>query len=630
MIVSTVGLFAFTLFINFLLTMSNMHFSFKKKNLVSFITLFLRNYVLIFLVALLLSRFIFKNLDFSDNFQLLYQSFLGYIPQFCLIFFIIAALAGFSQILIHRLFFVSKGKKRRPWQWALIVICVILIFLSALIFALGKYFVANFGNISVEQMMFNFTSPTTGMANNQKILILFGPILMTFTPLFIMIFLLSINNEYKARKATYRIDAKKILSILLIINILIFVCSGYYGYKVFNVEGIIRQVALSEEDFFADNYVDPQDVEIKQVEKRNIIHLYLESMETTYLSKELGGNNEVNLLPELTKIAQEDDAVVFSHNDNYFGGAKQVFGTSWSVAGMVNNDSGVPLKVPVEHNEDKNGYGTNGIFLPGITNLGDILEYYGYTQEVMFGADADFGGLTTYFTDHGNYTIKDWKWAKETGRIPEDYLQNWGYEDDKLWAYAKEAVENLAENDEPFNFVLETADTHFPNGYQGKNTPQVYDKPYANAIQYSDYCTAQFIRWCQSQDWYENTTIIINGDHLSMDTAFFEDLDPNYERTTFNVILNPAINVEDESILRNREWTSQDYFPTILAACGFEIEGDRLGLGTNLFSGQKTLLEQYGFDEYNAYLERRSKFFEDNFLNDGRGRSANGNTYQPE
>jgi hypothetical protein len=36
-----------------------------------------------------------------------------------------------------------------------------------------------------------------------------------------------------------------------------------------------------------------------------------------------------------------------------------------------------------------------------------------------------------------------------------------------------------------------------------------------------------------------------------------------------------------------------DMFPTILEAIGFDVEGDRLGLGTSMFSSLPTLAERY-------------------------------------
>jgi len=43
-------------------------------------------------------------------------------------------------------------------------------------------------------------------------------------------------------------------------------------------------------------------------------------------------------------------------------------------------------------------------------------------------------------------------------------------------------------------------------------------------------------------------------------------------------------------------------FPTILASMGCKINGDRLGLGVNLFSGMKTLIERYDEETLNREL----------------------------
>ena len=57
-------------------------------------------------------------------------------------------------------------------------------------------------------------------------------------------------------------------------------------------------------------------------------------------------------------------------------------------------------------------------------------------------------------------------------------------------------------------------------------------------------------------------------------------------------------------------------FPTTLASIGVEIEGERLGIGTNMFSGEKTLVESDGFDKVNEELANRSNFYNNNILVD--------------
>ena len=48
----------------------------------------------------------------------------------------------------------------------------------------------------------------------------------------------------------------------------------------------------------------------------------------------------------------------------------------------------------------------------------------------------------SYFTQHGQYEIYDYYTAIEKGKIPEDYYVWWGFEDSKLYEYAKEEREH--------------------------------------------------------------------------------------------------------------------------------------------------------------------------------------------
>ena len=56
-----------------------------------------------------------------------------------------------------------------------------------------------------------------------------------------------------------------------------------------------------------------------------------------------------------------------------------------------------------------------------------------------------------------------------------------------------------------------------------------------------------------------------------------------------------------------------DMFPTTLAAMGCTIEGERLGLGTNLFSTMPTLMEKMGYTKFCTELSKKSQYYSDNF-----------------
>lgn len=222
--------------------------------------------------------------------------------------------------------------------------------------------------------------------------------------------------------------------------------------------------------------------------------------------------------------------------------------------------------------------------------------------------DASFGGRKDYFTYYGNYQIYDLYYAKDTGWIDKDYYEWWGFEDRKLFFFAKTELKKISKNEEPFNFTILTADTHFYDGYQDKRCKKEFDSDYANSYYCLDEMLNNFIKWIQKQSFYKNTTIIISGDHLTMQKEFFNE--ENYERTVYNTFINSQ---KTSNNYKNRSFTTLDMFPTTLAALGVEIEGDKLGLGTNLFSNDKTLIEKYDYNYVNQEINKKS-FYYDNVI----------------
>ena len=58
---------------------------------------------------------------------------------------------------------------------------------------------------------------------------------------------------------------------------------------------------------YEENYINPKTVNITFPDnKRNLIFIYLESMETTYLDKENGGGIKENVIPELYNLAKNN------------------------------------------------------------------------------------------------------------------------------------------------------------------------------------------------------------------------------------------------------------------------------------------------------------------------------------
>lgn len=357
--------------------------------------------------------------------------------------------------------------------------------------------------------------------------------------------------------------------------------------------------------FIETNYVDSDDVELYFPEvRRNLIYIFLESMEITYADLENGGGFEKNCIPELTELAQvyED----FSGSERRLNGAYSMPQTTWTVAGMFAQTGGLPLAIPIERNE----MNTQDSFFAGTNTLGNILEDAGYSQTLLIGSDATFGGRRLLFSEHGDFTIHDYNYAIQEGLIPSDYRVWWGYEDNRLFHFARKELRTLSAGEEPFNLTILTVDTHREDGYVCEDCGNEFGSDqYANVMSCSSKKIADFVSWVQQQDFYENTTIVLAGDHPTMDSDFCEDVKPDYVRKVYTVYINPAAEVQKKDMYR--EYTTFDHYPTTLASLGVKIEGERLGLGTNLFSDEWTLTEKYQRSWVESELNKKSKFMED-------------------
>lgn len=325
-------------------------------------------------------------------------------------------------------------------------------------------------------------------------------------------------------------------------------------------------------------------------------------MENTYTSKENGGMYEKDRIPELTQIAK--DNINFSNTEN-LGGALNLKGTHWTIAAMVSQTSGIPLKISIGEND----YGNHSSFLPGAYTLGEVLQENGYKNYLFLGSESEFGGRKSYFESHGNYKIWDYNSAIEENKMTEEEKVWWGYSDSDLFKYAKEQLTDISKKDEPFNFTMLTADTHFTDGYVCEKCEKYFEDQYSNVARCSSAQVAEFVEWIKEQPFYKNTTIIISGDHLTMQAAIEEEAKKlGYgERTVYNAFINAK--AEAQNSTTNRNFFAIDMYPTTLSALGVQIEGERLGLGTNLFSDKQTLAEEFGVEYVRTEMEKKSTFY---------------------
>lgn len=501
---------------------------------------------------------------------------------------------------------VKTKKQTRPVSKVPQVLAAVVIFIGYLCFFSGRFYVSTFGRLGFDSVIYTLTAGLGGVQSGQISGYLLNGLLPAVFLTALTAWLLIRQPWLKLRKVSESAKPSRMFTQLCAL-ILALVLILFAAFNVELIDYLVHQNANS--GLYQSEYVDPDSVKITFPEKkRNLIYIMLESMETSYLSKDLGGAMDENLIPELYDLAYEN--LCFSNTDEKVGGFYTTKGATWTVGSMVAQTAGIPLKTPTE---DVNKYGSSGeAFLPGVTTLNNILHDAGYTQMVMVGSDANFGGRRPYFEQHDVTEVLDIYSARAQGYIPKDYWVWWGMEDLHLFNFAEQVIKNLAQNAEPFAFTMLTVDTHHVGGYQCELCqPSTSGETYDQSISCSSRQVAKFVDWIQHQDFYENTTIIIVGDHESMDNGYFQRMvDGDYQRLLYNCFINTPAKAAKTT---NRQYAAVDLFPTTLAAMGCTIQGDRLGLGTNLFSGKKTITERWGFEHFNEELAKASAYYEENF-----------------
>lgn len=353
------------------------------------------------------------------------------------------------------------------------VIIYVLILLSFSV----KWCTEHFGNISMSEIVFTLNMPLKGTPNeyfHSYISAAFVPSLIGYILLRILCILLnkalkksltySIYLKFKICRLQGRLQISRINHLIsaftqtprwlfpvIWLMILIFITNTNYQLIDY------LKSSIQTSSFIENEYVNINDIHIEfPEEKKNLICIYVESAETTFQDRENGGVFDENIIPEMTEIANKN--ISFSQSD-LLEGAAVAPGTGWTIAGLVAQTSGVPLKLYTYGAKTDNRLGNYEFFLPGAVSIGEILAQQGYHNFFMAGSDFAYGGRTDYFTQHGNYEIWDYYSAVAEGKFSEDYQTNWGFEDQKLYEYAKEKLLDLAKEEQPFNFSMLTVDS---------------------------------------------------------------------------------------------------------------------------------------------------------------------------
>lgn len=385
--------------------------------------------------------------------------------------------------------------------------------------------------------------------------------------------------------------------IALLIPVLLFLYIFFHPLKVSNVEEdkkipIFKQLLFSLEwsSIYEKYYQIPQMRELQN--PKNIIFIFAESMEDNFADEKYWGEN---LIPYLSKLKEE--GISF---DDY----EPINGTNWTLASNISAFCGVPLRM---HLRDRLGTETKQ-FMPNIKCLPDILKSIGYYNVFSTSTYSAFVGTDTWVDEHSFDELygRDELILENHASAADIGMAAFGINDKKIFEFARKKISTLAEKHSPFFISIQTVDTHFPNGYVHDSCSRKYGDT-RDAIKCSDKTIYDFIRWAQEQDFYDNTIIVIVGDHLMMttttsDIAYLAEGYP--DRQIYNVILEKDV---AQQIIK-KKYSMMDIGATVASKAGI-LSNDNFGLGVSLFSDKKTLTEKLGPQKFEEEISKNSSMY---------------------
>ncbi len=559
------------------------------------IPLFLRNPLKKRLLATLAAPVLLYILFYDFDYSLLN----GPLPS--LVSYFGAVFSSCIAILVVSLHAIPFGSKSVPVSRLRIFLFFVIAYVCLYVVFTLFWAVDTFPLSNVEAVLFTIFSGTNAGAENfvtssfvKKVAIPASGTIALIAFFQVVLYFVQSRKKilYEARLWNFRITLNKAALIVLIpyASILVLIVPGIVSSAPFRA--FFQQPVNST--LYREHYVHPDSVKIDvQGEAKNLIVIFLESMET-------------NFSKHTTEIANLEKSSL-----NFAPGGENVSGTSWTIAGITGKLCGIPLNMPMGINEY---HGKLPTYLPYAKCLMDVLADKGYNQLYAQGSSGDFTQKRTFWTSHGNVGFHDIEYYRSMGKIPEKYNVFWGFEDRKLYGFAKEELDSLAKRGKPFAFYMLTVDTHQPYGYLDDSCKvalknigfeEKEDNSFPAALRCASMQLSSFIGWIKEQPWFSNTVISVMGDHAMPSLSSKAGVAPTDSLYWTNFIINSTV---DQSVAyhRERSYSSLDMFPTLLESMGFELEGRSIGLGKSLYADKPTLLEMYGKPVLDSLLRERS------------------------
>lgn len=392
------------------------------------------------------------------------------------------------------------------------------------------------------------------------------------------------NRDTQIKKGTiYGYHISDILNAML----------GSKQAKYDNKNDMMKEYNVLKDEYnekYGESYIDIKTT----MEGKNVIILQLESIQEFVLNKTINGRE---ITPNLNKFINENIRLSNMFMQSYSTTADSEFSTVTSL-------------YPVE-----NGMAYSRFYKNNYDDIFKMFHNKDYTTSYMHGNYGNFWNRTNVYN---NMKVDYIELKDKFLDISENIM---GYLSDEL--LYKQAVQKLKEYDNPFISYVVAASSHTGftlDGLQDKSKVNInvgkykdtFFGNYLESVNYADYAFGIFIQELKNASLYDNSVIILYGDHNGLDMynnemiEFLKELDSNLTDT--DIKLNyirvlagmriPGIN----NLRIDKPVSKLDIKPTLAYLCNTE-EG--VSLGTNMLAkkdficlnNERIVTDKFYYDE---------------------------------
>lgn len=500
------------------------------------------------------------------------------------------------------------------------------IIISILLFADHTYYIYARTILSVAQI----TNLQYGEEITKAIPILLKPVHILYFLDFILLLVLHFIKEIKIKKlnkASKKTIVVRCISAITGVVVFIMFCvpsikkgndapyvkdlqikaATIYGYHIYDIKNALmqnnytkynnKQKMLSDYQLLKTHYEQKYgDIQYNLegiLKDKNIIILQLESLQNFLVNKKINGKE---ITPNLNKFLSENIQFTNMYMQSYTTTADSEHSTITST-------------YPVENGMAFSRYYTNSY-----DDLFTIFHENNYYTSYMHGNDVKFWNRGNVY----QMLPVDSLILKES--LKEEEYINGFLSDETVYRQGVEKIENF---NKPFISFIVAASSHLPyelEGLQDRSKVNIdvgkyqdtYFGHYLEAANYADYAFGVFLEELKQKGIYENTAILVYGDHNGLDMyeeKMLEFLQENKSNLTDVDIRINFANVlcgfkipEVNNIRIDKPVSKIDIKPTLAYLCGIE---DGFSLGENMFKNKNFIslnneiivTDKYYYDE---------------------------------